>query len=581
MRKYCITGDVKKALLQIKLDQADRDAQRLFWYNNLEERKIIAYRFTRVIFGSAPSPYILRATFDKHVDHYKEAFPKTVKDLKDNTYVDDVQSGGDTKEELVRFKEEAMKIMGEGGFQLHKWHSNAPVVDNKRTSELTEGETTYAKFALGAQTPDSKILGIPWNTKTDEFTISFSKCFGKENGGAITKRKMLSTINGVFDVLGLASPVIISGKILYCQVCLKKLSWDEEVPDEIREPWKGWIRCLTRTPSVSIPRSVINGEVVKMVLHGFSDASKLAISVAIYIVVFYSTPDVSQHLLVSKSRIAPKKSIPRLELVGTHTLCRLVNHVRKTLEEYPITEFHGWVDSTTVLYWLEGKGTWTQFVRNRTKVIKESNLTQWHYVPTGENPSDLGTRGVAPAKLGKLWFHGPDWLDNKQEWPQQPDITETPEAESEILPSKEKQMIVKEEKVVPDQLEMLLEKFLYWKMVRITAFVMRFIAKCRGDETREAMLTSEETESAELHWRRKAQQSEELKSKTDLKRDANGIWRCDGRVPGYNPIFLPRKHKLVQALIEHSHRRTLHGGVSMTMCDMRERDSGFQSSVHW
>ena len=134
----------------------------------------------------------------------------------------------------------------------------------------------------------------------------------------------------VCDIPGLASPVIISGKILYSHVCLKKLSWDEEVPDEIREPWKRWIKCLTRTPSVSIPSSVINGEVVKMVLHGFLDASKLAISVAIYIVAFYSTPDVSQHLLVSKSRITPKKSIPCLELVGAHTLCRLVNHVRKT-----------------------------------------------------------------------------------------------------------------------------------------------------------------------------------------------------------------------------------------------------------
>ena len=50
MKKYCITGDVRKAFLQIKLDPVDRDAQRLFWYNNLEERKITAYRFTRVIF---------------------------------------------------------------------------------------------------------------------------------------------------------------------------------------------------------------------------------------------------------------------------------------------------------------------------------------------------------------------------------------------------------------------------------------------------------------------------------------------------------------------------------------------------
>ena len=54
MRKYCITSDVKKAFLQTKLDPVDRGAQRLFWYNNLGERKIIAYRFIRVIFGSAP-----------------------------------------------------------------------------------------------------------------------------------------------------------------------------------------------------------------------------------------------------------------------------------------------------------------------------------------------------------------------------------------------------------------------------------------------------------------------------------------------------------------------------------------------
>ena len=137
-----------------------------------------------------------------------------MKDLKDNTYVDDVQSGGDIKEELIRFKEEATKIISEGGFQLHKWHSNAPVVDSKRTSKSTEGETTYARLTFGTQPPKITILEIPCNTETDEFPISFSECLEKENGGATTKRKMLSTINCVFDILGLASSVIISGKTL-------------------------------------------------------------------------------------------------------------------------------------------------------------------------------------------------------------------------------------------------------------------------------------------------------------------------------------------------------------------------------
>ena len=40
--------------------------------------------------------------------------------------------------------------------------------------------------------------------------------------GPLTKRKMLSAINGVYDFLGLAAPVTITGKILYSEVCLTK-----------------------------------------------------------------------------------------------------------------------------------------------------------------------------------------------------------------------------------------------------------------------------------------------------------------------------------------------------------------------
>lgn len=571
MKKYCITGDVKKAFLQIRLDPMDRDAQRLFWYNNLEERKVVVYRFTRVIFGSAASPYILGATLQKHIDQYKAKYPETVKDLQANTYVDDVQSGGTNVEELVKFKEEATEIMSEGGFHLHKWHTNAPIeLDTPSYNEVEEEELSYAKAALETKGSETKILGIPWDTKTDEFKISFAKCLERADERVLTKRKMLSIINCVFDVLGLVSPVIITGKILYSQVCLQKLAWDEEVPREIGEQWQRWIKCLTKTPSVSMPRSVITGTVSKMVLHGFADASKSAVSAAIYIVAYYSTSDVSQHLLVAKSRIAPKKSIPRLELVGAHTLSRLMNHVRMVMEEYPIEEIHGWLDSTTVLHWLEGNGKWTQFVRNRAKAIRDINFTQWHYIPTEENPSDLGSRGAAPDKLGKLWFHGPDWLHNESKWPSQPEIKETPEAVSESLPKKDKQLLANEAHMEPNRITELLDKFSYWKTLRVTAFVMKFIAKCQG-KRKEPILTTEEIAEAEVYWIKKAQQSEDLKSNIDLKKDENGVWRCYGKVPGYNPIFLPRNNKLVISVIEQSHKKTLHGGVGITMSDVRKR----------
>ena len=109
----------QKAFLHIKVDPKDRDALHLLSYENLDSRTVTEYRYTRVIFESGPSPYILGVTLKKHVSQCTEAFPDTTDELLNNTYVDDVQSGGDPSDKLITLKEEFMKIMEEGGFHLH------------------------------------------------------------------------------------------------------------------------------------------------------------------------------------------------------------------------------------------------------------------------------------------------------------------------------------------------------------------------------------------------------------------------------------------------------------------------------
>ena len=116
---YCVTGDIQKAFLQINVDERDRDAQRTLWYDNLTDRNIVEFRFTRVTFGATPSPYVLGSTLQKHVRTFDKEYPKTVKALLEDTYVDDVQSGTDSVEELLKFKEEATAIMDKAGFRLH------------------------------------------------------------------------------------------------------------------------------------------------------------------------------------------------------------------------------------------------------------------------------------------------------------------------------------------------------------------------------------------------------------------------------------------------------------------------------
>ena len=317
MNKYCILADIQKEFLQIRLDEKDRDAQRLVWYNNLQERKIIELRFTRVIFGAGPSPYILGSTLETYLDPFKDIYPETVKTLKGDTYVDDVQYGSNVKENLEKFKKESKLILEKGGFTLHKWHSNIKSLEETQEPypvQVVE-HLTYAKQSRGTSSNEKKILGLSWNKETDEVSIDFTTCIERGKKKQLTKRKMISAINSVFDVLGISSPLMITGKLLYSQAYLNKLRWDGEVPEDIGKIWNKWIEDLEKIKTVTIPRSVVGGNNAKLAIHGFSDARKVAVCAVVYLVGTCDSLETSSNLLVAKSRIAPKElSIPRKEL---------------------------------------------------------------------------------------------------------------------------------------------------------------------------------------------------------------------------------------------------------------------------
>ena len=48
------------------------------------------------------------------------------------------------------------------------------------------------------------------------------------------------------------------------------------------------------------------------------------------------------------------------------------------------------------------------------------------------------------------------------------------------------------------------------------------------------------------------------------------MFRCRGRIPGHNPIFLPTKATFTTKLTESAHLRMLHGGVGYTMAEIRK-----------
>ena len=89
-------------------------------------------------------------------------------------------------------------------------------------------------------------------------------------------------------------------------------------------------------------------------LHGFGGASSSGVGAAVYAVVKQES-GTTQPLVAAKSRLAKQGlTIPRLELISGHMVTYLLLNVRAALEELPVTELNGWLDSTVALFWISG-----------------------------------------------------------------------------------------------------------------------------------------------------------------------------------------------------------------------------------
>ena len=80
------------------------------------------------------------------------------------------------------------------------------------------------------------------------------------------------------------------------------------------------------------------------------------------------------------------------------------------------------------LHWINNRGNYRQLVANRVEKIQNHTNVTWRHVPTTDNPEDIGSRGGSVVD-SDMWWKGPIWLANAQEWP--PDIVTQPSSESQ------------------------------------------------------------------------------------------------------------------------------------------------------
>ena len=422
-----MAGDIRKAFLQVRVREGERDALRFHWLHDLDSTEVQTLRFTRVLFGLAPSLFLLGGVLEQHLNSWNDRLPERVAEILRSLYVDDLISGGPTVNEARDLKRDAITIFADGGFPLHKWHSNEPELETKSQAQPADGdgETTYAKFQLGSAPGEGcKLLGLAWDKTADTLSVTIP---GEK--GAPTKRGILARVARIYDPLGIVSPVTLQGKFLYREACELKQAWDAPLPKDLVSKWERWESALPTDVTTRRSLATYREPIDAVELHAFGDASGRGVAAAVYAVVRQAS-GTTQGLVTAKARLAKQGlTIPRLELVAGHMATNLVDNVRCALEGFPVASVRCWLDSTVALHWIRGGGEYRQFVANRVRKIRACEIDEWRHVPTDQNPADLRSRGGSVNS--NLWWDGPEWLQRSDAWPPNLVTIASPESKAE------------------------------------------------------------------------------------------------------------------------------------------------------
>ncbi|XP_033214090.1 uncharacterized protein LOC117171146 [Belonocnema kinseyi] len=349
---------------------------------------------------------------------------------------------------------------------------------------------------------------------------------------------------------------------------VRSISWDEPLPEDVASYWNTYGGNLSKLDTLSIPRWTGQGNnVVDSSIHGFSDASNSAYAAVAYLRLVLDSGEIRIVLLSSRTKVAPIKtqSIPRLEL------CAWLN---------------------------KHASSWKTFVANRVAAIQaEAPFANWNHVSTKDNPADLASRGILTPEFAesKLWWHGPSWLSQLEEfWPKK---REFQNFETELGSCVRAHHVHNQIEFCLDNLSNQISSCS--KLVRILAYILKFLdikvgfspAKIRNKD--DATFVEYCIES-EIIWIRYIQAKLFLKEiydineKVELNRgnpllplnpfvDGNKILRVGGRLAHANlefdrkfPIIL-KAHPVVTLIIRHVHEKCLHGGTQLTLSLIRQK----------
>lgn len=289
-KPIALVDDIEKAFLNIEVRLRDRDCLRFLWVKNVDREHVdlVVYRFCHIVFGVNCSPFLLNATLQYQLDTFIKVDPEFVRMMKRCFYMDDLISGEKTTQDAIQWHDKAQTKLALGGFKLRKRLTNSKELSTKIAQcelhdypnvnkQIANDNENYAKEMLGVKVgmKSEKVLGLSWNCDEDLFVFELTQLAKRADGLPVTKRNILKVVAGLYELLGVTGPVVVCVRVLFQELRANEVDLDDELKDEERKRWIGWLDDLRTTREVSVPRCVCHmyqGH-VNSSLHGFADTS--------------------------------------------------------------------------------------------------------------------------------------------------------------------------------------------------------------------------------------------------------------------------------------------------------------------
>ena len=500
------TGDISKMYHNVRTGQMEANLRRLLWRDCEQNRPPDIYCFQTVTFGDRPAGCIVVSALRATADMFTSISEDAASVIKKDSYMDDVISGEYEIGPAKHLVSNIERIAEKGGFKFKKF--------------VFSGEFQET----GEKLPTEKVLGVSWEPSEDTIRVKVDLNHKKRKRGLrtgpveldeipFTRRICLRLVNGIFDPLGFASPVIVKLKILMKQQFVlqdKYKKWDTLLAKEDKLEWIKVLRQLQELNQIQVPRFCIHGlsSVVgrtgKYSLICFSDASGNAMCAAVYVRFESESGEIGVGLLVSKTRVSPAKTetIPKLELCASLLGARLVRKVTSAISITFEAEYF-LIDSKIVLGALSKGSLANDFSGSCIAEIRgKTKSATFGWVQSEDNVADMGSRGAHPEKVrdDTDWHKGPSWLyEPVNTWPVEfVALEELPVVGSiEVFES-----VINIEKYTDIE-----------KLHKLTALCLKFLrSKGNGKKKvdcdwKKIKLTPEDYRNAELYWIKKVSES--------------------------------------------------------------------------